>query len=341
MKREILGIMLITALILTGCGRQERVESQNMEQIYADSGIPVKVMKIVPRKFTQELPFTAVITGLRQANASSLIGGVIEKIQVEVGDQVEKDQVLFEFPEDAPAGQLTQAKSAYELAKATYERMQNLFKAGGISQQELESVETQYQVAEANLDAVLQMLKVRAPISGQVTSISVRETDGVQAETVLAVISQTDEMKSRIWVTENEICQIETGQKASFEWNNVILEGKVTSVAMAMDLTRNAFGVDLVFSNQQNLCRSGVVGDIRILTYVNETALIIPRKNVLKDEKGEFVYLMKDNRAVKSYIETGYDNGSFEILAGVEPGDSIIVEGLNLVNDGVKVKSVE
>jgi membrane fusion protein, multidrug efflux system len=341
MKREILGIILITVLILSGCGRQERVESKNMEQIYADSGIPVKVMEIDPRKFSQELPFTAVITGLRQANASSMIGGIVEQIHVKVGDLVKKDQVLFEFPEDTPAGQLAQAKSSYELAKATFERMENLFEVGGISQQELESVETQYHVAEANLDAALQMLKVRAPISGQVTSISVRETDGVQAETVLAVISRTDEMKSRIWVTENEIYQIQTGQNATFEWNNIILEGKVTSVAMAMDLTRNAFGVDLVFSNQQNLCRSGVVGDIKILTYENETALIIPRKNVLKDENGQFVYLMKDNRAVKSYIETGYDNGSFEILAGVEAGDSIIVEGLNLVYNEAKVKIAE
>ncbi len=49
------------------------------------------------------------------------------------------------------------------MIEATYARMQNLYAKGGISKQDLEGVETQYKVAEANLDAVMQMLKVRAP----------------------------------------------------------------------------------------------------------------------------------------------------------------------------------
>jgi membrane fusion protein, multidrug efflux system len=341
MKKQIFGILMITVLLIAGCGNKENVEAKNMEQIYEESGIPVKIIVMNPQKFNLELPFTAKITGLKQANASAMIGGMIEKVHVKVGDYVVEDQVLVEFPEDAPAGHLTQARSTYELAKATYDRMKNLYDLGGISRQELDGVETQYKVAEANLDAALQMLKVRAPINGNVISLTVRETDGVESETVLATISQTDMMKAKVWVTESEISLIETGQEASFNWNDQVLKGEVTTVALAMDMKHNAFGIDLIFDNPDNLCKSGVIGDINITTYTNETAFVVSRKNVSNDEQGRFVYIMKDDTAVKQYISTGQENGQFEVLSGIEPGDNVIVEGLNLVTDGVKVKVVE
>jgi len=341
MKKILSGVLLIIILLIIGCGGKENTEAKNMEQIYAESGIPVKILDIAPQTFKLELPFTASITGLRQANASASIGGMIEKVNVKVGDYVNKDQVLIEFPEDSPAGQLTQARSAYNLMKNTYDRMNNLFQLGGISQQELDGIEAEYRVSEANLDAALQMLKVRAPISGYVTSITVRETDGVESETVLATISQTEMMKSKVWVTENEISMIEPGQKAQFEWNNIYLDGEVTAVAMAMDQKYNAFGVDLIFSNKENNCKSGVIGDINITTYINEAAVIIARKNVLTDENGMYVYLANNDQAKKQYITTGKENGSFEVLEGIMSGDKILVEGLNLVSDGAKINVVE
>jgi len=341
MRKQIFGVLLITILLITGCGRKENVEAKNMEQIYDESGIPVKVMVMNPQEFNLALPFTAKITGLKQANASALIGGMIEKIQqLCIVFQLHPDPV-GKFPEDVPAGQLTQARSAYDLASSTYTRMKNLFDLGGISQQDLDGVETQYKVAEANLDAALQMLKVRAPISGYVTSLTVRETDGVKSEAILATIAQIDIMKAKVWVTESEIHQIKSGQEATFTWNDQVLKGEVTTVAMAMDLTHNAFRIDLVFPNPDYLCKSGVIGDINITTYINKAAYVVSRKNVLNDEQGRFIYVLKDDTAVKNYITTGKENGNFEVLSGIYSGDNLIVEGLNLVSDGVKVRIVD
>jgi RND family efflux transporter MFP subunit len=300
----------------------------------------VEVINVQPQEFSVELPFSATISGLRQSAASAMIGGRIEKVLVKVGDHVEQDQVIMEFPEDAPAGQLQQAKAAHSLAKATYHRMKNLYQLGGISQQDLDGVETQYKGAVANLDAAMQMLKVRAPISGYVTSINVRETDGVHAEAILAMIAQTKQLKAKIWVTENEICQIEKGQIVHALWNDVTLKGNVAQVAMAQDPTTNAFGVDLIFDNAANLCKSGVIADIRVRTYSNPQTLLIPRKNLMNDEKGMFVYVVENNTAVKRMIKTGHDNGSLEIISGLKPGDKVISSSLNLVYDNAKVNVV-
>ena len=340
MKSKLMILFVIVTLFSLGCARQEKAESKNMEQIYKEEGIPVEVQVMQPETFIKELSFNANLSGIRQSAAAAMIGGRIEKVNVKVGDYVTKDQVMFEFPEDAPAGQLVQAKSAFEMVEATYTRMQNLYEKGGISKQDLEGVETQYKVAEANLDAVMQMLKVRAPIDGNVIAVNVRETDGVQAEDVLAFVSQTNKMKARIWATEDEVCQIQTGQKATVTWNNVTLNGKVTEVAIAMDRGHNAFGVDLVFDNGRSLCKSGVIGEIAIQTYKNEKAFIITRSNVKKDVNGYFIYKVESEKATKTYVEIGQENGGFEIVDGISQDEMVIVKGLNLVYDGAKVKIV-
>lgn len=335
-------IILISAVLIffLGCAKQEKTEARNMEQIYLEEGVPVVVQTMLPTTFSKELKFNANLSGIRQSAASAMIGGRIEKVHVRVGDFVQKDQVLFEFPEDAPAGQLTQARSAFELAAATLARMQNLFEKGGISRQDLDGIQTQYNVAKANLDAALQMLKVRAPIAGHITNITVRETDGVQAETVLAIVSQTDKMKARIWATEDEICLIEPGQTATATWNDIILKGKVMQTANSMDLSHNAFSVDLEFDNKENLCKSGVIAEIAIETYKNDSAFVLARTSIKEDSQGKFIYKANYNQAHKIYIETGQENGFFEIINGIANGDQVIVESLNLISDGAKVKIV-
>ena len=342
MKIKIITITIIitAAMLLTSCSETEVAESKNMEQLYKENGIPVKIETIKAQQFTLELPFTATLTGLQQSSASAMIGGRIEKVLIKVGDYVNKDQVLVEFPEDAPAGQYKQATAAYEMAKSTFERMQNLYELGGISKQDLEGIETQYTVAAANLDASSQMLKVRAPISGIVTAVNVRETESVKSETQLVTVSNTSKMKAKVLLTESEVCQVTEGQKVVAIWNEVKLEGKVAQVAVAKDMKTRAFIVDLEFDNTKNLCKSGVMADVKISTYSNSNAILLPRKTVLKDAMGHYVYVLKEGNAIKRNVIIGKENGKLEIIDGLMIGDKVIVEGYNKLTNNTKVNVI-
>lgn len=338
--KKILIAILALGLVLVGCGKKEEVESKNMEQVYQEQGIPVKVETAQAQEFSLDLDYTAKLSGLRETFASAMIGGKIEKIHVKTGDYVKKDDILMEFPEDTPAAQYLQAKSGFELAKSTYEKMQKVYEVGGISKVELDQIKTNFEVARANYDSASQMLKVRAPISGYITNITVNETDNVDGRTVLATVSQTSKLKAKIWATETEINDIKKGQKTVAIWNGKKLEGKVSEVGLAIDPMHNAFGIDIVFDNKDNMIPSGVLADIKINVYKNENAFIVSRENVKKDSKGMYIYLVKNEKAQKQYVETGKENGSFEILNGVGANDKIIVEGLNLVYPDAKVNII-
>jgi RND family efflux transporter MFP subunit len=339
MKTKISLSLLAALIFLVGCGeKQEETSARNMEQIYLEEGVPVETVSMQPETFKLILPFSATLTDLRESNATAMIGGRIEQVHVSVGDYVEQDQVVVEFPEDAPAAQYKQAMAAYELAESTYRRLQNLFEIGGISQQDLQGAETQYKVAAANLDASSQMLKVRAPISGYVTAVNVRQTESVRAETALVTVSESSKMKAKIWANDEEACLLQPGQKVSAIWGEVELAGKITEVAKSKDMMKRAFGVDLEFDNSQQMCKSGVIAEILVEAYRNPQALLLPRKNVLQDDRGYYLYLEKNGKAAKQYVEVGYENSDYEIVSGLKAGDRVIVKGHNNVSDNQKVK---
>lgn len=339
MKNKIIIVMLILLSFL-GCAKKEKIESKSMDEIYKTEGIPVKVKKLVTEDFSTTLTFNSTLTAYKQSFASAMVGGRIDKINVKVGDYVKKDSVIIEFPLDAPSAQYSQAKAAYELAQKTYDRMKNLYNAGGISKQNLDQVETQLKVSKANWNTVQQLLKVRAPIDGFVTSINVNVSDNVRRETILATISQPNKLKTRIWVTADEAMQIKRGMKAFATWKSDIIYGKVTDIDDSMNPKHNAFGVNLLFDNPKNTLKSGVIAEISIKTYDNPNAIVIPRKIVKSDDEGKYVFIVSsDKKAYKQYFKLGREEGEeIEVLSGLKAGDKVIIEGFNIVYNNAKVK---
>ena len=77
MKRNLKIVLIIaaTATLMFGCASKDVEETKNIDQIYAEQGIPVVVTEIQPTQYQVKLPYTAKLTGLRQSFASAMIGG--------------------------------------------------------------------------------------------------------------------------------------------------------------------------------------------------------------------------------------------------------------------------
>jgi RND family efflux transporter MFP subunit len=271
-----------------------------------------------------------------------MVSDKVEMIYVQVGDYVEKDQVLLSFPPDTPTAKYQQAKVAYENAKVTYERIEQLFQTGGISEQERDNAKAGYDVAAADWNTVRGMVDVEAPIEGYVTTITVTESDNVNPGDMLMTISQIDRMKTKVWASDAEVGSIRKGQRALARWNGIELYGRVTQVDMAMDSDTQAFGVVLEFRNGGRIPRVGVVADIDIITYSREDALAIERKNIFSLADRRFVYVAENGRAEQRDIVMGEQYGfAVEILDGLSMGDQLITEGQLLLEQGSKIKVVQ
>jgi len=334
-------VLFVIIALFWGCGNK-KAGGKNMEQIQKEEGIPVRVMEIQNETYAETLTYNAVLSGIEEATATSLVGDVIVKINVKVGDHVNKDQVILSFPKDTPAAQFQQANSAYLNAKATYERMQRLFAQGAISQQDMDNVETGYKVAQANYGASESMINVKSPISGYVTNLLVNVGDKVNPGAELFTISNTNRYKAVIWISDSEISKIKKGQKAYAKWNDEVISGSITSVALAMDQSKKAFRAEVVFNEKTKYIASGVTAEISINTKIIPNTIVIERSSMVETEGKFYVWVMEDNKSVSKEILIGSNNGiRYQVTSGLSLGDKLIVEGLTMVYDGSLVKVIQ
>lgn len=343
MKKSLSAILFIVfiSLINIGCD-EETIESKNMEQIYKEEGVPVRVIELTKSQFKPQLTYNAVLTGIKESNASAMIGGRIEKIYVKVGDYVKKDQVLMTFPEDSPSAQFTQAKSAYENSKNMYERYKKLYEVGGISRQDFDNIETQYKVNKANWESVRKLVKVLSPISGYVTKVIVNESDNVKAKALLATVANLNKLKCTIQVAEDEIDFIKEGTPALAEWKGKTIHGQVTQVDWAMNPISQSFNADVVFENPENILKAGVTADVLIEGKSDNENITTERKDLVKRGDEYFAFVLEGNVAKEKNVKVGNSSGNYiEIISGLEEGDLLIVEGQMFLKDNTKVKVIK
>ncbi|MCK5147666.1 efflux RND transporter periplasmic adaptor subunit [bacterium] len=326
-------------LFIQSCSRSD-AESKSMEQIHKAEGVPVRIEQVQESSFSSVHSAYSVLTGIQESTAYASLADKIDSITQVVGDKVTKDQTVITFPADNPAAQYMQAKIAYEHAETTLNRMTTLYESGGISKQELDNINTQFKVTEANWDAVQQMILVRAPISGTITRIAVQESDNVNPGDALFTVAQTERLKTQLWITENQINEIKKGDIAQAIWRHVTLTGRVTQVDLSLNSEMQAFGVQVEFANKTHKLRSGINAEIRILSGNNQNkSIIIARKDIITQGGHQYVFIDKQGTAQKVQVQTGRGKGlDIEITKGLKIGDRLITEGVMLLKDGVKIR---
>lgn len=339
---KIFGItLIISTLVLTSCS-DDKPETKSMDEIRNEDGIPVQVEEVKYQPFDKYLTFFSKLTGIKEATKASIVGGKIERINASVGDYVREKQVIVEFDIYNPGVQYEQAKSAYENLKKNYERIKALLDAGETSQANYDAVETQYLVAKRNYESVRQMLFIEAPFDGILVDMKVNVGDNVKGDVPLFTVSQTNKMRSKIWVSEKEISQFKKGMKAITEYNGQQFVGRVVEISLAMDPAKQAFFVEVEFDNPKGIIKSGVTNEIKILTYEKPNAIIIQRNLVNKDENGYYVFVVENDKAVKRYITNGNESGLFyEVSSGLQVGDKLVVKGASQLEDGSRVKVIQ
>lgn len=335
-------ILLFAAISFTGCSDEEVEESKSLEQIQKEEGIPVTVKKIVEQEFNKQLTFFGKFKGDRETIVGSMIGGRIEKINYRPGDNVKKDDVIIQFPEDSPASQYQQAQSGYDNSSKSFERMKALYEKGEIAQAQYDGVETQYLVDKRNFETMKDMLKLDAPYNGTITELMVHEGDNVKAKTALFTIAKLDKMKIRIWLSDSERMQIKKDMKAIATVEGKTFVGKVSELSLSVNPMKNAFYADLVFKNSKKEIFAGTTADVKIITYEKNKAVVIPR-NLVKDDSGKkYVYLAGKNKAEKRYVTISNVNGTgYEIESGLKEGDNLIIKGSSKLENGTRIKVIK
>ena len=334
-------ILLCTVLLFTACSKKKEV-GKNMEQIQREQGIPVRVKTVEPGTFSQELNYSAMLGGREESTAQAMVADIVTSIKAKVGDRVSAGQIICTFPPNTPAAQYIQATTAFNAQKQAYERMQRLFAQGAIARQDLDNLETGYNVAKANLEAAEKMINVRAPISGVITKIMVNPAERAYPGQELFTVSSTTGFKATLMVPDTEVSKLRVGTPATAKWLDQTLSGKVSQISLALDPSSKAVRVDVVFPGYTRQISFGSIAQISLKTLTKPNAIVVDRVQITTENDKHYVWLIENNRAVRREVELGLDNKlQHEVISGLEAGDALITEGINLLTENALIRVVE
>ena len=216
-----------------------------------------------------------------------------------------------------------QALEQEDLARRNFEQ-DSLLKASQVSQ-----IASSISRMEENLHLIretLDNLTVKAPISGQLTSLNAEVGQSKNPGDQLGVIDALDGFKVRADIDEFYIARVVQGLHATVTVNDSDYKLVVTKVFP--EVTSGKFQVDMNFSGRvPDGIRRGQTLQIRLQLSERTMALLLPRGGFYQKTGGQWVFLLdkSGNIAVKRDISLGRQNPDyFEVLSGLKQGDKVV-----------------
>ncbi len=153
-----------------------------------------------------------------------------------------------------------------------------------------------------------------------------------------------DRVKVKIDVVERDLPKIKIGQEAKIRMDaypEQIFKGKIWKISPVVDLKSRTAPIEILVPNLKHLLKPGMFARVEITTKESKDTLIIPRDALMKEEDSTFVFVVKDNQALRKEVTTRMRQENLvEIKDNLNVGEEVIVMGKTRVADGTKVRVI-
>ena len=346
------GVMALTVAWLGGVFQPKIAPAEVHETSKKVSGLKVETIK--PQDLNVIARFAGTVIAQDTARISTRIAGFVEKIYVDVGDRVQKGQLLMVIdPKDLIARkeallhQIEATKAQAWAAKRTYERLLALKDVGGVTEQQLDMAKAQYEALENAVKALeaavkaidnnLKYANIRAPFEGVVSVKPVNEGDFVGPGSFLIAIDKPP-YEVAVYLPERFFGKVKVGQPLKVEVNGKTVVGKVKNVAPSVDPMSRSFLVKVSLPENCKVV-SGKAVYIEVPDTKKAAVILIPKSAVFKWGDFTAVYVVDKNGIIHlRFVRLGLTYGDkVEVLSGLKPGEKIVVEGVKKACDGCAV----
>lgn len=347
MKRSFLSIifmspMLVFALLLTACVGKTSVSDEDQNTNYR---VKTEVVKI--QSVEQIVTLIGNVEPFERAFISSSTLVRIEKIYKEVGDFVKKGDLLVQMD----ASNYRQAKVQLENLEVEFARLDTLFRIGSISQQQLDQMATQLEVARTAYRNLSENTQLRSPINGVVTGrfyengemYSMSPVSGGRA--AILTIEVLQPVKVMVNVAEQYFPMVEKNLNVSLGldvYQGKTFEGSVYLRYPTIDAATRTFTVELQFPNKEMLIRPGMFGRV-VLGFGELERAVVPDLAVIRQQgtNERYVFVEKNGVVERRTITTGRLIGNmFEVISGLAEGETVVTAGHTRLLDGSAVQVV-
>ncbi len=337
MKKNLTLIALTAAVLFSSCGGENKAEAVKQQ----DEKPKVKIAQVTSQDVPQLEQFTTIVEAEVKNNIIPNSPLRINKILVEVGDNVRKGQKLVELD----ASNLDQLRLQVENQEIDFKRIEELYKIGGTSTAEYDNAKTQLEVNKKALANKLENTVLVSPIDGVVSARNYDNGDMYGAQPIL-VVEQISPVKMKININESRYAQTNKSLevKATFDtYGNEEFNGKIDIVYPTINAATHTFPVEIKIANNDRRVRPGMFGHVTV-NFGTQNHVVVPDQAVIKQAgAGDYyVYTYEDGKVVYNKVVVGRRMGDkYELISGIPTGSFVVTAGHTNLNNGKEVEVIE
>jgi multidrug efflux system membrane fusion protein len=364
--------LLVFGGFLNACGKP----AESPPAAPQSAPVAVKAAKPILRDVVEEDVYSGRIEAIETVEIRARVNGFLEKIAFRDGASVQKGDLLFVIDPrpyraelDRTRAGVEQARAALTLARENLARGEKLIRTRAISSENYDSLNKNVREsgallhsAEAELAAArinLDYTEIRAPISGRISRRLITLGNLVSdSTTLLATLVSVDPVY--VYLDADEAAALRYRRaagsrhrpEAAGAYPSIAAElglidetgfphrGRLDYSDPGLDPATGTLKLRGTFPNPDGFLIPGLYARVRVPGGAPKQALLIPDRAIAVDQDRKFVWIAKDDDLAEyRAVVPGTKFGSLRVIAaGLGPGDRVVVEGLQKLRPGVRVK---
>lgn len=306
--------------------------------------ITVSGLILTPQEFKDNLSLSGSLEANEQIDVRSEISGIVESINFEEGQKVNKGQVLFRVNDIEMRAKYAQTESAQILASENERRAKLLLEKEAISQEEydISKADLQSSIAELALTAAqLSKTTVRAPFSGTIGLREISTGTYVTPATQIAKLINTNQLKITFAIPEKYASHMKVGNTIFFTTSNSKEQytAKIYAIEPEVELATRTLKMRAIAENPEGKLYPGTFANVILPLEVVNDALLVPTESLIPVQNGKKIFVLNNGSAKEILVETGARTDSLvRVVSGLFPGDTILTYGVMALKNGTPVK---
>jgi membrane fusion protein, multidrug efflux system len=316
-------------------GKGPNLKSKEKQQTKVDAVIARSSLLI------NEITVSGSLLPYEEVALMNEIAGRVVMINLPEGKFVKKGTLLVQLFDDDLQASLKKLQTQLTIQEKIYERQAELLKVNGISQYDYDQTFLQVNSIKADIEIQQSLIRksvVLAPFDGVIGLKNVSIGAQVTPSTLLATIRMEDKLKLDFSVPEKYSSDIKPGLKVKFtiSGNDKQYEATVFASEGGIDANTRNLRVRAIVNNKSDELVPGGFTNVHLTLGENKNAIMIPAQALIPQERNKSLIVAKNGKAHFVIVTTGIRKEStVEIINGINPGDTVVVNGLLFLKEGV------
>jgi len=311
--------------------------------------------------------YVADIQAIQNVELRARVEGFLDRIYVDEGQEVKSGQLLFKINDEEYKAELAKAKANLQNAIAEAKaveleanRLKVLVDKNVVSDTELEVANAKLEAAKARISEArsaqsnaavrLSYASIRAPFSGIIDRIPLKAGSLIEEGTLLTTASDISEIFVYFYVSEAEYLQYIKNKLNRGDQNNQVnlvladgseypYPGTIETMEGEFKASTGSIAFRARFPNPDKILKHRATGRIRLYNRI-ENAIFVPQKSVFEIQDKNYVYVVDANNEVKMRNFTPKTRFShyYIVESGLKPGDKIVYEGIQNLQEGMQIE---